>query len=90
MVYASLPLFAMNMFWHLPVLIVIISLVYSATRYDQWGPIFREALRWGLRLAGFLLSDLGATIVQVATSAAAEISSTLGSLSKRLLNCVSG
>ncbi len=44
----------MNLFWHLPVLIVIISLVYSATRYDEWGPIFREAVRWGLRLAGFL------------------------------------
>jgi hypothetical protein len=50
-----LPVFAMNMFWHLPILIVIISLVYSATRYDEWGPIFREALRWGLRLAGFLV-----------------------------------
>jgi hypothetical protein len=50
-----LPAFAVNMFWHLPVLIVIISLVYSATRYDEWGPILREALRWGLRLAGFLV-----------------------------------
>ena len=48
------PLFAYNMYWHLPMLIVIISLVYSATRFDQWGPIFREAFRWGLRLAGFL------------------------------------
>jgi hypothetical protein len=50
-----LPAFAINMFWHLPILIVIISLVYSATRYDEWRPIVREALRWGLRLAGFLL-----------------------------------
>jgi hypothetical protein len=55
MSHVPLALFAMNMFWHLPVLIVIISLVYSATRYDQWGPIVREALRWGMRLAGFLL-----------------------------------
>jgi hypothetical protein len=38
----------------LPLLIVIISLVYSATRYDQWGPILREALRWGVRLTAFL------------------------------------
>jgi len=53
--FASLPLFGVNMFWHLPVLIVLISLVYSATRYDEWAPIFREALRWGLRLAGFLV-----------------------------------
>jgi hypothetical protein len=38
----------------LPVLIVIISLVYSATRFDQWGSIWREAIRWGLRLTAFL------------------------------------
>jgi hypothetical protein len=38
----------------LPVLIVLISLVYSATRYDQWPAILNEAARWGLRLAGFL------------------------------------
>jgi hypothetical protein len=56
MPFASLaPLFAANLFWHLPVLIVLVSLVYSATRYDEWRPILREALRWGLRLAGFLL-----------------------------------
>jgi hypothetical protein len=43
-----------NLYWHLPILIVVISLVYSATRYDEWKPIFREAVRWGLRLAVFL------------------------------------
>lgn len=43
-------------FVDLPLLIVLISLVYSATRYDEWGPILREALRWGLRLAGFLVA----------------------------------
>jgi len=51
---SSLTLFAYNMYWHLPVLIVIVSLVYSATRFDQWRPILREAFRWGLRLLGFL------------------------------------
>jgi hypothetical protein len=44
-----------SIYWHLPILIVVISLVYSATRYDEWGLILREALRWGLRLALFLL-----------------------------------
>jgi hypothetical protein len=39
----------------LPIAVVLISLVYSATRYDEWGPILREALRWGLRLVGFLV-----------------------------------
>ena len=38
----------------LPLAIVLISLVYSATRFDDWGSIFREAFRWGLRLLGFL------------------------------------
>jgi hypothetical protein len=50
----SLAVFGQNMYWHLPVLIVVVSLVYSATRFDEWGPILREALRWGLRLIGFL------------------------------------
>jgi hypothetical protein len=38
----------------LPLLVVLISLVYSATRYDQWPAILREAVRWGVRLLGFL------------------------------------
>lgn len=40
----------------LPLLIVLVSLVYSATRFDEWGAILREALRWGLRLAAFLVA----------------------------------
>ena len=43
-----------SIYWQLPVLIILISLVYSATRFDQWGPILREAFRWGLRLVVFL------------------------------------
>jgi hypothetical protein len=38
----------------LPALIVVISLVYSATRYERWGAIIQEAWRWGLRMAAFL------------------------------------
>ena len=40
---------------HVPVLLVLISLVYSATRFDQWNLILREAIRWGLRLLLFLV-----------------------------------
>jgi hypothetical protein len=40
---------------HVPVLLILISLVYSATRFDQWNLILREALRWGLRLLLFLV-----------------------------------
>ena len=46
----------LDFYWHLPLVIVLISLVYSATRYDQWNLILREAGRWGLRLTGFLLA----------------------------------
>jgi hypothetical protein len=49
------PLFAYNIYLvHLPILIVVVSLVYAATRYDQWAPILKEALRWGGRLTLFL------------------------------------
>lgn len=43
-------------FVDLPVLIVLISLVYSATRFDEWRPILYEAFRWGLRLLLFLVA----------------------------------
>jgi hypothetical protein len=40
--------------WDLPLLVVTISLVYSATRYDDWKSILHEAVRWGARLLVFL------------------------------------
>ena len=40
---------------HVPVLLILISLVYSATRFDDWNLILREAVRWGLRLLLFLV-----------------------------------
>lgn len=49
-----LPLFALSIYWHLPAMIIIISLVYSATRYDEWLPILHEAFRWGVRMVSFL------------------------------------
>jgi hypothetical protein len=47
-------LFAASIYWELPILLVVVSLVYSATRYDRWDLIWREALRWGLRMTAFL------------------------------------
>jgi hypothetical protein len=44
----------MSIYWHLPILIIVVSIVYSATRYDGWRMIFREAFRWGLRMTLFL------------------------------------
>jgi hypothetical protein len=55
-----------SIYWHLPILIVVISLVYSATRYDEWAPILREAFRWGLRLTIFLLM-IGVLLFGLAT-----------------------
>jgi hypothetical protein len=45
----------MSIYFHLLFLIPIISLVYSATRFDEWPMILHEAWRWGLRMALFLL-----------------------------------
>ena len=43
-----------SIYWDLPFLIVLVSLVYSATRYEDWHSIVLEALRWGLRMTSFL------------------------------------
>ena len=52
-----------NIYWHLPVLIVLISLVYAGTRFDEWGAILVEAFRWGTRLLGFLAMVVGVLFV---------------------------
>ena len=41
-------------FFDLPLMVLLISLVYSATRYDRWSAILFEAGRWGVRLFLFL------------------------------------
>jgi hypothetical protein len=46
--------FGVSIYWHLPVLLVVVSLVYSATRHDGRKQIVHEALRWGGRMAMFL------------------------------------
>jgi hypothetical protein len=46
---------AIPFYWHLPIMIVVISLVYSATRFERWKNIFSEAVRWGLRMSAFLV-----------------------------------
>lgn len=46
---------AFGIYWQLPILIVVISVVYSATRYDEWSEIIREACSWGFRMTSFLL-----------------------------------
>lgn len=55
---AAVP-FAENTYIHLPILIVVISLVYSATRYERWDNILKEAFRWGVRMLVFLIGIVG-------------------------------
>ena len=50
-------------YWHLPLMIIVISLVYSATRFEDWGHILHEAFRWGFRMATFLLGVVAVTYV---------------------------
>lgn len=44
-----------SIYWHLPLMLLAISLVYSATRHDEWDDILIEAFRWGIRMFGFIL-----------------------------------
>ena len=45
----------MSVYIHLPILIVVVSLVYSGTRYDNWNKIVREAMHWAFRMSSFLI-----------------------------------
>ena len=46
---------AVSIYWDLPVLLVVVSLVYAATRHDRWDKILSEGVGWGLRIAAFLV-----------------------------------
>jgi hypothetical protein len=46
---------ALSIYWQLPVLIVVISLVYSATRFEHWDMILHESIRWVVRMTLFLV-----------------------------------
>lgn len=47
-------LFANSIYWDFPILLIVVSLVYSATRHDRWNLILQEAVGWGIRISGFL------------------------------------
>lgn len=49
-------LFAVSIYWDLPVLLVVVSLVYAATRHDRWDKILHEGFGWGVRIAVFLFA----------------------------------
>jgi hypothetical protein len=51
----------LSIYWHLPVLIVTVCLIYSATRYETWDAILHEAVRWAVRMTLFL-GSIGVTL----------------------------
>ena len=60
------PLLGISIYWDLPVLLVVVSLVYAGTRHDRWDKIWREGLGWGIRIALFLTA-IGTGLYLVST-----------------------
>jgi hypothetical protein len=58
--------FASSIYWHLPVLLIVVSLVYSATRHDARKDIVHEAVRWGSRM-GLFLGGIGLLLFVLAS-----------------------
>jgi Na+/phosphate symporter len=59
-------LLAVSIYWDLPVLLVVVSLVYAATRHDSRDKIVSEAFGWGVRIALFLFA-IGLTLYLLST-----------------------
>ena len=55
-----------SIYWDLPVLLVVVSLVYAATRHDRWDKILHEGLGWGIRISIFL-SGIGLVLYILST-----------------------
>lgn len=43
-----------NVNWYLVPLILVTSVMYSATRFEDWALIWKYALRWGVYVGSFL------------------------------------
>jgi hypothetical protein len=59
-------LFAVSIYWDLPVLLLVVSLVYAATRHDRWDKILSEGFGWGVRITLFLFG-IGLTLFLLST-----------------------
>ena len=55
-----LPLAEANLMWYSVPLIVVISLVYSATRHEAMGSILSHSARLGLMITLFMLAIMAA------------------------------
>lgn len=56
MLSGHLPLADINQMWYALPLIVVISLVYSATHHEAMKPILAHAARLGFMITGFMLA----------------------------------
>ncbi len=52
-----------NKMWHALPLIVVISLVYAATRHEEPQPILSHALRLGIWITGFMAVIFGVLLL---------------------------
>jgi hypothetical protein len=54
MVDLPLAIMKTNILWYALPLILVVSLVYSATRHELMGPILKHSLRIGTWIVGFM------------------------------------
>jgi hypothetical protein len=52
-----------NKLWYALPLVIVVSLVYSATRHERMAPIFVHALRIGVWIVGFMAVILAVLMV---------------------------
>ena len=48
-------LLGLAIYWHMPAIILLVSVVYSATRFDDWPNILRETRHNLVKISGFLI-----------------------------------
>lgn len=61
-----MPLFAASIYWDMPILLIVVAFVYSATRHDRWDRIVKEAARWLLHIVIFL-GGIGVVLYALST-----------------------
>lgn len=57
-ILSAIPFGAGSDYWHVLPLVIVVSIVYSATRHEQWALIWRRAVR----LTAFILVFMAATL----------------------------
>ena len=58
MIDSLVPIAEISQLWYSAPLIVVVSLVYAATRHEAMEPILAHAVRFGAWIAGFMAAIL--------------------------------